>query len=1055
MAWSTCYSLVAAALVAQSTQPLKHATRRLGPLRAAAVADTEVLVDDANFRRPSVDKRQYRLLRLGNGLEVALVSDADADEAGAALSVKAGSFDDTLLGLAHFHEHMLFLGTEKYPAEDEYEKYLSSNGGGCNAYTADDTTCYYFNVNADQLDGALDRLAQFFVAPTLEKDAVEREVKAVDSEYRMALQDDGWRLHSVLKATAVQDHPFARFSTGSEDTLLKEAGGIDGLHAELKEWNRANYVSANMRLAVVGRESLEVLEALVTAPGRFGAVPSGTMPVKALGPAWTSKETSQRVRVAPVRDLRSLQLLFPMPPRAQLRTGSGDVKPNPEVLVSHLLGHEGRDTLHSKLRDLGWVDSLVCGSAVANDGGQLFELAVDLTDAGDAHCEEVLDLLWSWIGVIQRASAHELETANQELADLGTVRFDFSEKGGAADTASNLADALWEHPRSPIAGPALVGPYDPQATQVVLDALKPENCVVFDVRSSHTELVSTEKWHGAAYDGTALMEETVARWSLQQTSPSSLKLPLPNKFASKASPLVKEGRGVVRLANTPEATTLWKRSDYARAPPSVPRVPKTAGIALFRFKEPSTAIELARDRAFCGALMSSLNHDLYDAQLAGLSFTVEAARRGLEVRVSGFDARSYEAFELIADRLTEALSKDDCGFEDAESGQRAFLSDAEDMARRCADSIRDDPLRLAGGWARRLIDGDADLVDVDSVGAASASFTNTDVGVAASDLKERLTSAHLEIYVAGNVDDAWALKFAQRARTIASPKDAASPEPDQALRLPAGDTVIELRALAEDSERKQTLFAGDKDAPAAGEGDPNCAVQMVFQVGRAGDDEDAASMGWSSANTRDGAATLLGRIASTSAFDRLRTKEQLGYMVDAGLDVVSGAVALQCGVQSATGLDPKGIEARIEAWTLALKEEIADMSQEDIARQARGLSQELLQRPGALRDVISRDWHEVSTGRRRFSHVEFRAESLLAVTREDLLKLVDDHLLSSQRRVLRTRVYAAGDDREGGCDDASWTVLRTRAALRAFKEAAVYWPPAVRWDEGAVGSPAD
>ena len=83
----------------------------------------------------------------------------------------------------------------------------------------------------------------------------------------MALQDDSWRLHSVLKATAKQDHPFSRFSTGSEQTLLEKAGGVDGLHSELKKWNRAYYNSANMRLAVVGRESLEELEALVTASG--------------------------------------------------------------------------------------------------------------------------------------------------------------------------------------------------------------------------------------------------------------------------------------------------------------------------------------------------------------------------------------------------------------------------------------------------------------------------------------------------------------------------------------------------------------------------------------------------------------------------------------------------------------------------------------------------------------------------------------------------------------------------------------------------------------------
>jgi secreted Zn-dependent insulinase-like peptidase len=108
-----------------------------------------------------------------------------------------------------------------------------------------------------------------------------------------------------------------------------------------------------------------------------------------------------------------------------------------------------------------------------------------------------------------------------------------------------------------------------------------------------------------------------------------------------------------------------------------------------------------------------------------------------------------------------------------------------------------------------------------------------------------------------------------------------------------------------------------------------------------------------------------------------------------------------------------------------------------------------------LRDVVSRDWHEVSTGRRRFSHVETRAQSLLEVTRQDLLKLVEDHLLSDNRRVLRTRVYAAGDDRDGTCDPDGWTVLRTRDELRAWKERADYWPPAVRWDEGGVGAPAD
>jgi insulysin len=84
------------------------------------------------------DPRSYRYLVLPNGLRVILVSDPKADKAAAALSVSVGSFSDPeeIPGLAHFLEHMLFLGSEKYPGENDYSEYLSENGGYSNAYTA-------------------------------------------------------------------------------------------------------------------------------------------------------------------------------------------------------------------------------------------------------------------------------------------------------------------------------------------------------------------------------------------------------------------------------------------------------------------------------------------------------------------------------------------------------------------------------------------------------------------------------------------------------------------------------------------------------------------------------------------------------------------------------------------------------------------------------------------------------------------------------------------------------------------------------------------------------
>jgi insulysin len=52
---------------------------------------------------------------------------------------------------------VLFMGTDKYPAENEYSAYLNAHGGYSNAYTAEEHTVYYFDVQNDYFDGALDR----------------------------------------------------------------------------------------------------------------------------------------------------------------------------------------------------------------------------------------------------------------------------------------------------------------------------------------------------------------------------------------------------------------------------------------------------------------------------------------------------------------------------------------------------------------------------------------------------------------------------------------------------------------------------------------------------------------------------------------------------------------------------------------------------------------------------------------------------------------------------------------------------------------------------------
>jgi Secreted/periplasmic Zn-dependent peptidases, insulinase-like len=133
-------------------------------------APTALAADEENIKgviTPHVspyDERDYRVLELENGLNVLLVSDDEADKAAASMNVRVGSAQDPddLQGLAHFLEHMLFLGTEAYPEADAYQRYLSRNAGSHNAFTASQDTNYFFSIEPSAFEGALDRFSVFF-----------------------------------------------------------------------------------------------------------------------------------------------------------------------------------------------------------------------------------------------------------------------------------------------------------------------------------------------------------------------------------------------------------------------------------------------------------------------------------------------------------------------------------------------------------------------------------------------------------------------------------------------------------------------------------------------------------------------------------------------------------------------------------------------------------------------------------------------------------------------------------------------------------------------------
>ena len=142
------------------------------------------------------DNRAYRAFTLDNGLKVLLVQDKDSTKAAASMAVNAGHFDDPLdrQGLAHFLEHMLFLGTDQYPDSGSFNNFVSQAGGNTNAWTGTEHTCYFFDINNQEFEQALTQFSRFFIAPLLNSAETEKERNAIEAEFKLKIKDDGRRI---------------------------------------------------------------------------------------------------------------------------------------------------------------------------------------------------------------------------------------------------------------------------------------------------------------------------------------------------------------------------------------------------------------------------------------------------------------------------------------------------------------------------------------------------------------------------------------------------------------------------------------------------------------------------------------------------------------------------------------------------------------------------------------------------------------------------------------------------------------------------------------------
>ena len=201
--------------------------------------------------KPNNDPKIYKYLPelLPNAPPIVVVQDPGAQLTGFAIGVSAGSYYDPMdfPGLAHFTEHMLFLGTEKYPGPTAFDEFISSHGGSSNAFTDSERTVYYNTIDSEAFTEGFSRFIEFFTRPTFNATYVAKEVNAVDSEHDMHINDPNWRMFSAISSLTLP--PTNHYSTGDSSTLL--GAGVDSLEAAVRTYFANNYCFNRLSIAIV------------------------------------------------------------------------------------------------------------------------------------------------------------------------------------------------------------------------------------------------------------------------------------------------------------------------------------------------------------------------------------------------------------------------------------------------------------------------------------------------------------------------------------------------------------------------------------------------------------------------------------------------------------------------------------------------------------------------------------------------------------------------------------------------------------------------------------
>ncbi|KAI1098208.1 LuxS/MPP-like metallohydrolase [Jackrogersella minutella] len=928
---------------------------------------------------PSLDDRAYRVIRLSNQVEALLVHDPDTDKASAALDVNVGNFsdEDDMPGMAHAVEHLLFMGTKKFPVENAYNVYLSSHSGSSNAYTGATSTNYFFDIaanpsngeepsatNLSPLFGGLDRFAQFFIEPLFLPSTLDRELRAVDSENKKNLQSDQWRLNQLEKSLSNPKHPYCHFSTGNFEVLKTdpEAKGID-VRQKFIDFHEKHYSANRMKLCVLGREPLDVLEKWVAE--LFSGVPNKNLPQTRWETEvpFTKDLLSMQCFAKPVMDSRELNLYFPFLDEEYL------YETQPSRYISHLIGHEGPGSIMAYLKSKGWANSLSAGAYQICPGTPgIFDCQIRLTKEGLRHYKEVVKVFFQYVSLLNQTSPQEWIFDEQK--GMADVDFKFKQKTPASRFTSKIS-AVMQRPLPRewlISGQSRLRKFDPEAIVKGVQLLRPDNLRMTIVsRDFPGDWDQKEQWYGTEYKAEKIPEDFLADISKALKCTTADRLPalhLPHRNQFIPTKLEVEKKEVERPASAPrvvrndEVARTWYKKDDTFWVPKANLIVSIKNPSIFASAENSV-----KSKLFTDLVRDALEEYSYDAELAGLQYNVSLDSRGLFIEVSGYNDKLPVLLEQVLITMRDLEVKDE-----------RFEIIKERLTRGYKNCELQQPFTQIGDYVSWLT-SEHDYV-VEQLVAELPGITADSV---TQFYKQIMAQLHIEAYVHGNVYKEDALKLTDMIEKILKPRILAKEEWPiiRSLEFPPGSNYLFQKTLRDPAN-------------------VNHCIEYYLHIGDKGDRMVRAK------------TQLLDQIIHEPAFDQLRTKEQLGYVVFSGLRSSATTYGFRFIIQSER--TSEYLESRIDSFLATQTVSLEDMNDTDFESHKRSVIIKRLEKLKNLDQETGRHWAQINNEYYDFESAQRDAAQVKQLTKAEMVEFFATYIepTSPTRAKLVVQLIAQG-----------------------------------------------